>query len=113
SVQLCLEVFLASKPEYAESIRSGLAARDPHALQIVGHTLAGSFVGILRPHLLKHARALEDEATERTRSGGPLDDTLTLAHRLLSVLDGIEQEVRAHLEAGGAIAAAAEARQVT
>lgn len=113
SVRLCLEVFLASKPEYAEQIRSGIRARDPGALQRVGHTLAGSFIGILRPHLLEHARALEQEARSRSGSAGPVDHVLELSERLLNVLDGIEQEVRAHMEAGGMPAAASESRQVT
>jgi len=113
SVRLCLEVFLASKPEYAELIRSGITARDPDALRRIGHTLAGSFVGILRPHLLEHARALESEAGERTTSGGTVDASIELAEQLLSVLEEIEREVRMHMEAGRPLATASEARQVT
>lgn len=113
SVRLCLEVFLASKPEYAEQIRSGIRGRDRGALQRIGHTLAGSFIGILRPHLLEHARALEDEARSTSRSEGPLEHAIELSERLLNVLDGIEQEVRAHMESGGMPAEATESRQVT
>ncbi len=113
SVRLCLEVFLASKPEYAELIRSGITTRDPDALQRIGHTLAGSFIGILRPHLLEHARALESEARARSQSAGSLDAAIELSEQLLSVLEEIEREVRMHMEAGQPPVVAGEPRQVT
>ncbi|MGH1345288.1 MAG: ATP-binding protein [Nannocystales bacterium] len=113
SVRLCLEVFLASKPEYVEQIRSGVTAGDPEALRRVGHSLAGSFVGILRPHLLEHARALEGEARATARSEGSLDGAIELSERLIGVLEEIEREVRMHMEAGQPIGTPEEPRQVT
>ena len=101
SAHLCLEVFVASRPEQVRALEAGIALEDLEALRTVGHTLAGSFMGIIRPRLLERAHALE-EAAQRA-IGEPEDaaarrEALQRARALLDCLTALDREVRAFLE---------------
>ena len=93
SIQLCLEVFLASRPDYVGALRDGIDRKDLDVLRRTGHTLAGSFMGIIRPRLLERAQTLEDAAGENA----PVDPVLRHADALIECLDELEREVRAFL----------------
>ena len=100
SAQLCLEVFVASRPEHARALEDGIARKDIEALRQVGHTLAGYFMGIIRPRLIEHAKALEDAARQASRTeGGEVSpqETLDRARALLDCLSALDREVRAFL----------------
>jgi CheY-like chemotaxis protein len=96
SIQLCLEVFLASRPEYVGALQDGIERKDVDVLRRTGHTLAGSFMGIIRPQLLTCAQTLEDSAGER---GGPIGPVIEHADALIGCLQDLEREVRAFLGA--------------
>jgi len=102
SIQLCLEVFLASRPEYAKSLQSGLDARDTDGLRQIGHTLAGSFMGLIRPELLEQAQAVEDSAAAALEGHAAVDVAVERAQTLLEGLEALDREVRAYLESAEA-----------
>ena len=98
-----LQVRRQSKPPSPpKSLQSGLDARDTDGLRQIGHTLAGSFMGLIRPELLEQAQAVEDSAAAALEGHAAVDVAVERAQTLLEGLEALDREVRAYLESAEA-----------